>query len=240
MGHALGFAHSDNLADVMYPSFNAANTGTCKQVPSAEETARLQELYGVNRSPVVNVMPTIAGTAGETVTLSASATDAESDVLTYEWAQVAGAAVALSSGGGATATFVMPAGADPLQFRVTATDLYLHSGSANITVAAQNASPSVATSAPESPANATTTANITGSIPPSGFGLIVFSGGTSQQLVAASGCPAATAAYWSTDTNGGFVVYVPGTSVSTVNAAWNAQFGVGIPANTPLFGRCRA
>jgi hypothetical protein len=125
-------------------------------------------------------------------------------------------------------------GADPLQFRVTAADPYLHSSSANVTVTAQSALPA----APTPPANATTTANISGSIPASGFGLIVFSGGTSQQLVVASGCPVATAAYWSTDAHGGFVVYVPGTSITTVNAAWNAQFSLGIPANTPLIGRC--
>lgn len=87
-------------------------------------------------------------------------------------------------------------------------------------------------------ASAQTGTIISGSIPPTGgFGIIVFGGGSDEELVAASGCPPATAAFWATS-NGHFVPYVPGSSVSAVNAAWNALFSGGIPATTGVIGRC--
>jgi hypothetical protein len=78
-----------------------------------------------------------------------------------------------------------------------------------------------------------------GSVPASGgFGLIVFGGGTATQLVTASGCPAATAAFWATSA-GAFVTYIPGTTIAAVNAAFLALFPSGnIPANTALVGKC--
>ena len=80
----------------------------------------------------------------------------------------------------------------------------------------------------------------TGSIPAAGgFGLVVFGGGTSTQLVAASGCPAATAVYWASNAEGNFDSYVPGTGIAVVNAAWTARFEQGIPESTPLLGRCK-
>jgi uncharacterized protein YraI len=72
-----------------------------------------------------------------------------------------------------------------------------------------------------------------------GFGLIVFGGGTTAQLVAASGCPVATAAFWATNSDGSFDVYVAGTQVVSVNAVWNARFGHSLPTGTPLLGRCQ-
>lgn len=80
---------------------------------------------------------------------------------------------------------------------------------------------------------------VSGSVPPTGgFGLFVFGGGTNAQLVAASGCPPSTAAFWATNPSGDFVAYVPASTVAVVNAAWNAMFPSGIPANTPLIGKC--
>jgi hypothetical protein len=81
---------------------------------------------------------------------------------------------------------------------------------------------------------------VSGGVPPGGgFGLLVFAGGSTADLVTASGCPVATAAFWVSDGAGGFVVYVPGTAIAVVNADWNAKFAMGIPANTPLIGRCQ-
>jgi hypothetical protein len=79
---------------------------------------------------------------------------------------------------------------------------------------------------------------LSGSIPASGFGLIVFGGGTNEQLVEASGCPEATATFYATNSSGGFVTYIPGSGVAVVNAAWNTMFEEGIPALTPLAGKC--
>lgn len=75
-------------------------------------------------------------------------------------------------------------------------------------------------------------------LPAQGFQLFVFSGGTNQELVTASTCTSTTSAFWATDATGEFVVYVPGTSVSAVNAGWNSMFPAGLPANTPLIGKC--
>jgi hypothetical protein len=89
-----------------------------------------------------------------------------------------------------------------------------------------------------SPAAAQTGTIISGSIPPTGgFGIIVFGGGTNDQLVAASGCPEETAVFWATS-EGVFVPFIPGTDIGAVNEDWNALFPEGIPANTGLVGRC--
>jgi len=79
-----------------------------------------------------------------------------------------------------------------------------------------------------------------GSIPQGGgFGLIVFGGGTIQQLVAATGCPTASMALWAT-VGGNFVTYVPGTTIGAVNADFLTTFPNGvIPAGTPFIGKCR-
>jgi hypothetical protein len=80
---------------------------------------------------------------------------------------------------------------------------------------------------------------VSGSIPKTGgFGLIVWGGGNVSALVTATGCPQATMALWATIA-GEFVVYVPGTTIGAVNAAFMAAFpGGAIPANTALLGKC--
>ncbi len=71
-----------------------------------------------------------------------------------------------------------------------------------------------------------------------GFGLIVASGDI-KGVVTASGCPSATAAFWAT-VAGNFLTYVPGTTISAVNADFLAAFKDGIlPAATPLIGKCK-
>jgi hypothetical protein len=106
------------------------------------------------------------------------------------------------------------------------------------------------TEPPQSLANSpTATAGLTGrldtgtllmgGVPPGGgFGLLVFGGGTDEQLVRASGCPPPTAAFWATDDAGQFVGFVPGAGLDTVNAQWRARFRNGIPIGTPLLGQC--
>ncbi len=78
-----------------------------------------------------------------------------------------------------------------------------------------------------------------GSIPAAGgFGLIVASGNITA-VVTATGCPAASMALWAT-VNGNFVTYVPGTTITAVNADFLAAFPGGIlPAGTPLIGKCK-
>lgn len=75
-----------------------------------------------------------------------------------------------------------------------------------------------------------------GSVPATGFGLIVFSGGTVAQLVTASGVGNTGALY--ATVGGIFVPYVPGTTIAAVNADFLAAFpGGNIPANTAFVGR---
>lgn len=76
-------------------------------------------------------------------------------------------------------------------------------------------------------------------LPGQGFGLLVFSGGSNDDLLSVTGCPASSSAYWASDGLGGFTVYVPGTSIAAVNAAWREKFPSSIPASTPLLGKCR-
>lgn len=81
---------------------------------------------------------------------------------------------------------------------------------------------------------------ISGSVPPDGgFGLIVFGGGSYQQLVTASGCELARVAFWVTS-GGQFVVFVPGAAVGAVNAPFMTLLPNDfIPYGTPLLGRCQ-
>jgi len=157
------------------------------------------------------------------VTVTATAADPEGEGVTYEWSQVSGPTVSLVVAG-TTATFTTPLTPGVVQLRVVATDASLHPGSAIVAVTVT--------------AGGQGTGRISGSLPPSGFGLFVFSGGTEAQLLAATGCPAASAAFWASNSAGSFVTFVPGTAIAAVNEPWLAQFVAGLPDNTPLLGRC--
>lgn len=91
--------------------------------------------------------------------------------------------------------------------------------------------PPVPTTPPPSGAQST--------LPARGFGLFVFAGGSNAQLVASVACSASTLTFWATNAAGEFDTYVPGVSIAAVNAGWNARFPNGVPANTPLIGRCQ-
>jgi hypothetical protein len=99
--------------------------------------------------------------------------------------------------------------------------------------------PHVAQAQAVPPADDNTGKIISGSVPTDGgFGLIVYGGGTYEQLVTASGCPMVRVVFWATR-DGSFVVYVPGSAVAAPNAGFQAAFPGGtIPANTGLIGRC--
>ncbi len=93
--------------------------------------------------------------------------------------------------------------------------------------------------APPSTPPPTALGRLTGAIPPpGGISLGVFSGGSSAALLRASNCALDSAAFWTSDGQGGFLQYVPGTSIGVVNAAWESQFSRGIPAGTAVLFRC--
>ena len=83
----------------------------------------------------------------------------------------------------------------------------------------------------------TTTGGTTSPVPVGG-GLFVFGGGTSAQLLIASGCNASTAVFWTTNAAGAWIGYIPSVPVAILNAEWTALFPNGIPAGTPIFARC--
>ncbi len=221
MGHAIGFGHSTDINDVMYPSLNSFSAATCRAAPSSAEVSRLRELYGLNLRPRLSTQSAVAAAVGALVSLNALAIDPENEAVTYEWIQTSGHAVALQPGSTGQVNFTAPVSASILEFRVTARDRYLHPASATVRV------------------TVTGVGTISGTLPQSGLGLFVFNGGTSDQLLATAACPQSTAVFWSLDADGQFVAYVPGTTVSSVNAAWLAKFPGGLPAGTPLLGRCR-
>ncbi|MFA7297735.1 MAG: IPT/TIG domain-containing protein [Dehalococcoidia bacterium] len=77
-------------------------------------------------------------------------------------------------------------------------------------------------------------------LPARGFGLFVFAGGSNAQLTASVACTASTLAFWATNAAGEFDTFIPGASIAAVNAGWNARFPNGVPAGTPLIGRCQS
>jgi hypothetical protein len=71
-----------------------------------------------------------------------------------------------------------------------------------------------------------------------GFGLAVFKGGTADQLVQATACPVDTAVFYFT-VDGAFVLFIPGTEVTSVNAPFLEAFANGnLAANTAFLGKC--
>ena len=158
---------------------------------------------------------------GQAVTLTASSGNAGE----FYWEQYEGTMVEPQRAG-AMLTFVAPQDATVLRFRVTA------NGPLGVAV------DTVRVTVRSAPLGEGAYAQIVaGSIPDRGVGLIVFGGGSGAELLAASGCTQLTAAFFAT-VEGRVVGYIPAAQVALVNAEWNALFPDGLPANTPLIGRC--
>lgn len=96
--------------------------------------------------------------------------------------------------------------------------------------------PIVATSPPASPPAATNA--VFGTIPQSGFGLVVWGGGTPEAVATASadgGCKLKS--IWITGNSGEFVGYAYGAP-AFVNKPWSDRFPDGLAGNTPLILVC--
>jgi len=80
---------------------------------------------------------------------------------------------------------------------------------------------------------------LSGSIPPNGgFGLVVFGGGSYEDLVRAAGCPGDSVSYWATDAEGRFLLLLPGAP-PPVSADFAQAFpGSFVPSLTALIGKC--
>ncbi len=80
---------------------------------------------------------------------------------------------------------------------------------------------------------------LSGLIPSNGgFGLVVFGGGSYEDLVRAAGCPGDSVSFWATDAEGRFLLFLPGAP-PPVSADFAQAFpGAFVPSLTALIGRC--
>ncbi|EJE8155112.1 M6 family metalloprotease domain-containing protein [Vibrio alginolyticus] len=122
---------------------------------------RLLSVDGVYSSSIVNVQVEVLGsneapvavidvdnkdmTVGQRVTLSAlNSTDADGDVLSYKWEQLAGTSVSLGNAISVSTSFTVPQGAkagEVLTFRLTVTDPSNETSSATVDLTMKNAPP---------------------------------------------------------------------------------------------------
>lgn len=87
-----------------------------------------------NTAPQVNAPENRQVNAGQSVTLTATAVDAENDSISYQWQQLSGASVNLQNADSANVTFVAPASSTSLVFQITATDSRGASSNDDVTV----------------------------------------------------------------------------------------------------------
>lgn len=82
---------------------------------------------------------------------------------------------------------------------------------------------------------------VSGKIAPGSMALVVFSGGTSDQLVTAAtgaaACPSKDRLIFFALVQSTWVAFIP-AAPGQVNAAWNQRFASGLPAKSALFVRC--
>ncbi|EKY4213987.1 M6 family metalloprotease domain-containing protein [Vibrio alginolyticus] len=104
------------------------------------------EVLGSNEAPVAVIdIDNKDMTVGQRVTLSAlNSTDADGDVLSYKWEQLAGTSVSLGNATSVSTSFTVPQGAkagEVLTFRLTVTDPSNETSSATVDLTMKNAAP---------------------------------------------------------------------------------------------------
>ncbi|KKO47428.1 sodium:calcium exchanger [Arsukibacterium ikkense] len=87
-----------------------------------------------NTPPTVSVGENRQVNAGQSVSLTAVATDAEGDAISYQWQQLTGPALSLQNANSSTVSFFAPASSSQLQLSVTATDARGAVATASITL----------------------------------------------------------------------------------------------------------
>ncbi len=97
----------------------------------------------INQAPTVNAGTDRTVATGATVSLTATASDSDGSIASWQWQQVSGSSVTLSGASTATLGFTAPASTGTLQFRVTVTDNLGLSASDEISVQVAAAQTSV-------------------------------------------------------------------------------------------------
>jgi len=226
LGHGLGFGHSDNPSDLMYPSFNSLQLESCPTQATAAERVWLTNLYGVNQPPTIDPPVPMTIAMGQQATLSVSASDPEGGSLTYEWTQVAGPLVNFASSG-SSISFIAPADTGvELEFNIRVFDRYrAHTSTTLVAMVGEGT---------ETGPSGT----LSGSLPSTGgVGLAMWSGGPVESLVAAAaeqGC--FLHSLWVTS-EGRFVGYAVGAP-TFVNQNWMTLYPGDLPSGLPFIGVC--
>lgn len=161
---------------------------------------------------------------GASVTLTAQVSGA-SDVF---WAQQSGTPVLSNVATGSTLSFVSPSEPATLVFSVFA--------NASGTLVTDEVQVNVVAAPPPPPQTATPSI-VGGQVFPGGISLVVYSGGSTDELVEAIACPSSGLAIWASSSDGRLVSFALGRPAFT-NAAWNALFAEGLPELTPLLVQC--
>jgi hypothetical protein len=132
-------AETDEQFSVLLSSVDGSELGS-----NASITITLRD-DDSNTAPVVNAGEDRQVNAGQFVTLTSTAQDAEADTISYLWQQLSGTPVSLQGVNSASSSFIAPASAGALVFRVTATDTLGASSSDEVTIsvlaAVQNTQP---------------------------------------------------------------------------------------------------
>lgn len=139
LGHALGLGHSDVPTDLMFESFNPSDPSTCHTEPSVAERVRLQELYGVDRSPTADAGADRLVEAAAVVTLTGSGSDPEDGALSFQWAQLDGPTVELSGEASSVSFIATGEVGQTLVFGLTVFDPFLHAATDTVTVTVSEA-----------------------------------------------------------------------------------------------------
>ncbi|PKN82414.1 MAG: hypothetical protein CVU47_03060 [Chloroflexi bacterium HGW-Chloroflexi-9] len=211
-GASLPFADAYRLDGVSLPAISTFNGYAGTRFTSTND-------------PALAVASVFAGIdhsveAGSLVTLTATGQNIDE----YAWIQTEGPLLTLLTNGVST-TFVAPADVG------TVVTLQIFGGGP-LGVASDEVR--VTTRAALGPERGTLVA---GSVWPHGLSLVVFGGGTSEELVLAGGCTAPQATYWASS-GGRLIGYLPTAPFEAVNAGWLALFPDGLPANTPVLVSC--
>lgn len=221
-GKSLPFAGLFTLEGREFPATNAPNAYAGERVTSTNTIS--PGGTSTAAAPTVDAGPDRTATPGEQVTLTATST--ASGTLT--WQQVAGPVVLPGVLTGNTVTFTAPAQqASLLQFIVVA------EGQGGVAFAHVSIDVSNPSTPPSPPSQGVV---VSGEVHVGGVSLVVFGGGSSEEMMQALTCPGVVSV-WASGSDGGFIRYAH-DAPSFVNAQWHQRFPDGLPAPTPLLINC--